>query len=109
MRSYRPADIDAKAVLPAYVFFHGGGMLLGSIGTEDYTCALVSSRAKYEVLSVCYRHTPEFTFPTAIDDAWDAFEWIVANAEALAIDPAQLVVGGVSAGGCLGQRCSTRR
>ncbi|KAH8881500.1 alpha/beta-hydrolase, partial [Thozetella sp. PMI_491] len=101
LRSYRPAAVDPAKPLPAYIYFHGGGMMFGSIETEDYAGAFISSRSGFQVLHVEYRHTPEFTHPTALNDAWDTFEWVNANATALAVDPANLLVGGVSAGGCL--------
>jgi acetyl esterase/lipase len=53
------------------------------------------------VLNVNYRHTPEHTFPTAWHDSQDAFVWLHKNIDALGGDPAQVVVGGVSAGGNL--------
>lgn len=108
MRTYRPAGLDASRVLPAYVYYHGGGMLFGTPDGEAYSCATwadqLGSAAGTEavaIIHVCYRHTPEHTHPRQHDDAWDAFEWIVNNASSLGVDPTRLVVGGVSAGGSL--------
>jgi acetyl esterase/lipase len=53
------------------------------------------------VVHVCYRHTPEFVFPTQHHDAWDGFEWVLANAETLEVDSRSVAVGGISAGGML--------
>lgn len=117
MREYRPiiaattpAAAAADDPLPAYVYFHGGGMLLGTADGEAWSCAtwahsLAGATTPAAVLHVCYRHTPEATHPRQHDDAWDAFEWIVAAATgggALpGVDRSRLVVGGVSAGASL--------
>ncbi|KAK3945496.1 alpha/beta-hydrolase [Diplogelasinospora grovesii] len=86
---------------PAYLYFHGGGMLFGTVATEDFSCISWSLALGFPVISVCYRHTPDFTFPTQIHDAWDSFEWVIQNADKLGVDPESIVVGGISAGGCL--------
>jgi acetyl esterase/lipase len=52
-------------------------------------------------LNVNYRHTPEHTFPTAWFDSQDAFVWLHKNIDAFGGDPSKVVVGGISAGGCL--------
>ena len=101
LRSYRPAAVNADARIPACLHFHGGGMMFGSIGSEHFYCGQMCSDTGYQILHVEYRHTPAFTHPTALHDAWDTFEWVIVHADELAIDPAKLVVGGVSAGGCL--------
>jgi acetyl esterase/lipase len=76
-------------------------MLFGTLDSEDFACATWAHRLGLVVLSVCYRHTPEFVFPTQHNDAWDGFEWVMANAQLLAVDPSKVVVGGISAGGSL--------
>lgn len=108
MRSYRPVGVDAGRAIPAYIFYHGGGMLFGTPDGEAHSCAswaheLGSTEGAdpVAILHVCYRHTPENVHPCQHNDAWDAFEWIINNASALGVDPKQIVIGGVSAGGCL--------
>jgi acetyl esterase/lipase len=98
-RSYRPADKPADAKLPIFLFFHGGGFLLGTLGTEDSTCSrVVIALGDVVVLHVNYRHTPEFVWPTQWDDSEDGLEWAYANAEAFGGDASRIVVGGISAG-----------
>ncbi|OIW35406.1 alpha/beta-hydrolase [Coniochaeta ligniaria NRRL 30616] len=98
-RVYRPANPDRIQSVPAYLFYHGGGFLFGTTDSESYACSNWALRLGFTVIHVCYRHTPEFVFPTQHHDAWDGFEWVVANAEMLMVDPANIVVGGISAGG----------
>lgn len=110
-RSIQPLSSSPRATEPttaeplsaAFIYYHGGGMLLGSLSTEDYLCSTWADALGPDVviISVCYRHTPEHIFPTQHHDAWDAFEWVVDHAGALGLDTTKIVVGGVSSGGGL--------
>lgn len=92
--------------LPLLVYFHGGGFTIGSIATHDALCRQLSHLADCAVVSVDYRLAPEYRFPTAANDAWDAVEWLAANAHALGLDASRLAVGGDSAGGTLAAVCA---
>ena len=108
VRVYRSNDADADDLLPAYIFYHGGGFLFGSISSEDAGCARIAAEMPVAVVNVCYRHTPEFKHPTQHEDAWAAFEWISAHTEELRIDKNRFIVGGVSAGGGLASSVTVR-
>ncbi len=86
---------------PLYVFFHGGGWVLGDLDTQVGECRTLASQAGCVVVSVDYRHAPEHRFPAAPEDAYAALEWVAQNAERLSGDPARLAVGGTSSGGNL--------
>jgi acetyl esterase len=101
LRYYRPFGTEAGGVLPALVYFHGGGWLLGGLGSHDTTCRHFANAARCAVVSVDYRMAPEHKFPAAVDDSEAATRWIIAHAAALGIDPARVAVGGDSAGGNL--------
>jgi acetyl esterase len=100
-RLYRPHPDLVGEPLPALVFFHGGGFVIGSIETHDILCRQLSGLSGCAVLSIDYRLAPEHQFPTADNDAWDALQWLHANAAGLQVDAARLAVGGDSAGGTL--------
>jgi len=85
MRSYRPAAAAKDDLLPALVFFHGGGWTIGDLDTHDTLCRQLAHGAGCAVFSVDYRLAPEHPFPTAIDDALAATRWLVAQAGALGV------------------------
>ena len=99
-RLYAPAN-DATRPLPGFVFFHGGGMVAGSIETHDSICAALAEVTGCRLVSVGYRLAPEHKFPAAVEDAIAATRWVSEQASSLGIDPERLVVGGDSAGATL--------
>jgi acetyl esterase len=101
-RLYAPS----RGKLPLLVYFHGGGFVIGSIASHDILCRELSRLAGCAVVSVEYRLAPEYRFPTAFDDAWDAFHWLAANGPTLGVDSSRLAVGGDSAGGTLAAVCA---
>src|SRR6266571_6951347 len=100
-RLYRPKGVPASTMLPALVFFHGGGWVIGDIETHDVLCRQLTAGAGISVVAVDYQLAPEHKFPAAVDDAWAATRWIAAHAAELGIDAGRLAVGGDSAGGNL--------
>jgi acetyl esterase len=101
LRVYRPAGVPATTPLPAYVYFHGGGWVIGDLETHDVLCRQLTAASGASVISVDYRLAPEHKFPAAADDAWAATRWVVAHAGELGLDGRRLAVGGDSAGGNL--------
>ena len=103
-----PVRLYADAATPqgVLVFFHGGGFCIGSIATHDGLCRRLCHLGKCAVLSVDYRLAPEFKFPTAHEDAWDAIQWVAAHAAGLGLNPTRIAVGGDSAGGTLAAACA---
>jgi acetyl esterase/lipase len=99
-RLYAPANATAEP-LPGFIFFHGGGMVAGSIATHDRVCAALAQTTGCRLISVDYRLAPEHKFPAAIEDAIAATRWVYEQAAALGIDATKLVVGGDSAGATL--------
>ena len=98
VRVYRPS---AASPLPALVFFHGGGFVLGGLDMSDRTCRALANGSGCVVVSVDYRLAPEHTFPAAADDAFAATQYIAEHADEFGVDPALIAVGGDSAGGNL--------
>jgi len=101
LRHYRPLGSHAQAVLPALVFFHGGGWVIGDLDTHDTLCRQLANGSGCAVVSVDYRMGPEHRFPAAVDDSTAATRWVQRHAADLRIDAARVAVGGDSAGGNL--------
>ncbi len=101
LRLYRPAGTSAATVLPALVFFHGGGWTMGDLDTHDVLCRQLCNGAGVVVVAVDYRMGPEHRFPAAVDDSVEATRWVRAQAAELGIDGRRVAVGGDSAGGNL--------
>ncbi len=100
LRLYRPLGAGA-AVLPALVYFHGGGWVIGDLDTHDTLCRELANGAGCAVVSVDYRLAPEHVFPAAVDDSLAATRFVHAQAVSLGLDAARIAVGGDSAGGNL--------
>jgi acetyl esterase len=100
-RLYRPKNVPTSTRLPALIFFHGGGWVIGDLETHDVLCRQLTAAAGISVVNVDYRLAPEHRYPAAVEDAWAATRWVETHAAELAIDPTRLAVGGDSAGGNL--------
>lgn len=98
VRRYRPLGVEGGS-LPTLIYYHGGGWVIGNIETHDSTCRRIANKSRCQVISVDYRLAPEHPFPTPIEDSLAAFRHIRDNAAEFDADPAQLAVGGDSAGG----------
>jgi len=101
MRAYRPAGSTKDEVLPALVYFHGGGYVIGDVDTHDVLCRQLANGARCAVFSVDYRLAPEAPFPAALEDCVAATRDVARRAKELGIDPDRIAVGGDSAGGNL--------
>jgi acetyl esterase len=101
-RLYAPGT----AVLPVLLFFHGGGFTIGSVASHDILCRELSRLSGCVVVSLDYRLAPEHRFPTAVNDAWDATQWLVASGPSMGLDASRMALGGDSAGGTLAAVCS---
>jgi acetyl esterase len=98
IRAFRPV---VGEVVPALVYFHGGGWTIGDVDTHDAVCRQLALGARCAVFSVDYRLAPEHPFPAAVEDCVAATAYVCGEAAKLGIDPRRVAVGGDSAGGNL--------
>jgi len=99
-RVYRPEN-KSSHLLPAIVFFHGGGMMMGSLDAYDGLCRRLAHNSGCIVVSGTYRLAPEYKFPDAVEDALATVRWVRDKARSLGIDAGRIAIGGESGGGYL--------
>jgi acetyl esterase/lipase len=99
-RVYKPVAATG-APMPVIVYYHGGGWVFADVNTYDAAPRLLSKQLNAIVVSVEYRHAPEFKFPAQHDDAASAYRWVLQNAQSWGGDTSKLALAGESAGGNL--------
>lgn len=98
LRAYRPTAADNLGVV---VYFHGGGFVVGDLDTHDNVCRRMAYLSNCLVVSVDYRRSPEYPFPTPAEDCYAAVHWVHQNGAALGGNTQKIAVVGDSAGGNL--------
>jgi acetyl esterase/lipase len=87
--------------LPALLWIHGGGYVLGNVEQDDLFAQRIALAVECVVVSVDYRLAPEHPFPAPLEDCYAALSWLAGHADELGVDPARIAIGGASAGGGL--------
>lgn len=100
VRMYYPADGSGRP-LPAYIYSHGGGFVVGDLDMVETICRTICRDAGVVVVSIDYRLAPEHPFPAGLEDVIAAARWISQNSTEFGIDKGRLAIGGDSAGGNL--------
>ncbi|MFD1469412.1 alpha/beta hydrolase [Hymenobacter caeli] len=98
-RIYTPKT--GTAPFPVIVYYHGGGWVIAGVDTYSSSAQALAEEVGAVVVSVAYRQAPEHKFPTAHDDSFAAYQWVLKNAASIKGDPKNVAVVGESAGGGL--------
>jgi len=98
VRVYQP---DPEPTGTAVVYYHGGGMIVGTLDSYDGLARNLSRSIGATVFSVDYRLAPEFTYPVGSDEAYEALCWVSEQAATFGVDARRIAVAGDSAGGGL--------
>ena len=101
LRIYTPRALTAGETLPMVLYFHGGGFVAGDIDTHDAIARYLAKHADAIAVNVDYRRSPEYRYPTQINDAYAALAWVAEHASELRGDAGRIAVAGDSAGGTL--------
>ncbi|MGI8580969.1 MAG: alpha/beta hydrolase [Chitinophagaceae bacterium] len=99
LRIYTPkTSMDS---FPVIVYYHGGGWVIADLNTYDASAKAMSEQTGAIVVSVAYRQGPEFKFPTAHNDSYAAYQWVLKNAASIKGTSSKIALVGESAGGNL--------
>ncbi len=93
----RPAG--SQAVLPAFLFVHGGGWILGDFPTHERFVRDLVADSGFTAVFVNYTPSPEAHYPTAIHEIHAAAKWVAAHGEEIKVDGRRLAIVGNSVGG----------
>lgn len=84
---------------PAFMFFHGGGWVLGDYPTHERFVRDLVSDSGFTAVFVNYTPSPEAQYPTAINEAYAATKWVAAHGDEINVDGRTLALVGNSVGG----------
>jgi len=89
----------AKAGGPVFLFFHGGGWVLGDYPTHRRLVRDLVVESGASAVFPDYSPSPEAKYPVAINQAYAATKWVAENGQAIGVDGKKLAVVGNSVGG----------
>jgi acetyl esterase/lipase len=99
VRIVRPPDVSGR--LPAILYMHGGGWVLGDAQTHDRLVRELAVGTEAAVVFVEYDRSPEAHYPVALEQGYATAQWIVRNGSDNGLDPDRMAVAGDSVGGCM--------
>ncbi|XP_026541327.1 arylacetamide deacetylase-like 4 [Notechis scutatus] len=104
VRLYLPKAPSAAGPRKGIVYFHAGGWLFGSLGSQEHLCCYLARESDSVVVSVAYRLAPEHRHPAQLNDCLAASTHFLKVAEDYGVDSSQVILAGNEAGGNLAAR-----
>lgn len=89
----------ASGTLPVFMFFHGGGWVLGDFPTHERLVRDMVNASGAAAVFVNYQPSPEAHFPVAITQAYEATKWVAEHGAEIGVDGKRLALVGNSVGG----------
>ncbi len=99
VRLYEPVPKTPNC--PGILYIHGGGYIVGTAETTDFSCIRLVQEIGCVIVSVDYRLSPDAQYPEPLEDCYTALLWFEANSRELGVDVSRIAVAGGSAGGGL--------
>lgn len=90
-----------RSYAPVLFEFHGGGLVLGDAAKDDHLCERIKDELDITVIGVNYRKAPEYPYPAAWQDAYDAVNYVHKHNDEFGINPKKMAVMGFSGGATL--------
>jgi len=91
--------VGANGSLPAVVYTHGGGWVLGNFATHERLVRDLTAQTDAAFVFVNYPRSPEARYPTAIEQVYATLKWVAERGGELGLDGSRLAVAGESVGG----------
>ena len=91
--------VGAASTLPAVLYMHGGGWILGNAGTHDRLVRELAVGVNAAIVFVEYTRSPEARYPVALEQGYAVARWVVTNGAKEGLDSRRLAVAGDSVGG----------
>lgn len=107
VRLVKPEDYKDET-LPLVVYCHGGGWVMGDADVYDMTIKTIAKYAKTAVAFINYPRSPEFKYPTALNQIYEAVKYFADNGADYMINPEKIALLGDSAGGNLANAVALR-
>ena len=85
--------------LPVFMFFHGGGWVLGDYPTHKRLVRDLVVNSGAVAIFPDYTPSPEVQYPVAVNEAYAATKWVAENGKEIGVDGSRLAVAGNSVGG----------
>lgn len=92
------ARLSQGSALPAIVYVHGGGFVVGNLETHDRICRMLAQQSKVVVVAVDYRLSPESRFPHPIHEVAAVATYLHECGATYGIDGDRLSYAGDSGG-----------
>lgn len=96
IRIYTP---KGDGPFPVVLYIHGGGWVIADLDTYDSSPRALCNALQAVVISTDYRHAPESKFPSAHEDVFGVYQWVVKNGAKKNYDSKRVAIVGESAGG----------
>jgi acetyl esterase/lipase len=91
--------LGATDPLPAVLYMHGGGWILGNAASHDRLIRELANGVQAAIVFVEYDRSPEAAYPVAIEQGYATAQWIGKEGAAHGIDASRIAVAGDSVGG----------
>lgn len=90
---------NSSGTLPVFMFFHGGGWVLGDFPTHERLVRDLVNESGAAAVFVNYTPSPEARYPVAITQAYEATKWVAEHGAEIGVDGNRLALVGNSVGG----------
>jgi arylacetamide deacetylase-like 3/4 len=96
---YQPNDLKEDETTSAIIWCHGGYWLIYDVEDYDQLMYTLSNRTRSLVASIDYKKSPEFKYPTALNEIYDVTKYLIQNTQKYNIDAKRIAIAGDSTGG----------